>query len=72
MRLCRLGHLEWETGLSPAPPGWCGPDLAPSCMLSQSQQRGSGRPGTHDAGGAPLAQSAERLHGKEKVYGSIP
>lgn len=21
---------------------------------------------------APLAQSAERLHGKEKVYGSIP
>jgi hypothetical protein len=22
--------------------------------------------------GAPLAQSAERLHGKEKVYGSIP
>src|SRR5690606_38621198 len=25
-------------------------------------------PGGH----APLAQSAERLHGKEKVYGSIP
>jgi hypothetical protein len=24
------------------------------------------------AGQAPLAQSAERLHGKEKVYGSIP
>ena len=23
-------------------------------------------------GAAPLAQSAERLHGKEKVYGSIP
>lgn len=23
-------------------------------------------------GQAPLAQSAERLHGKEKVYGSIP
>jgi len=21
---------------------------------------------------APLAQTAERLHGKEKVYGSIP
>lgn len=21
---------------------------------------------------APIAQSAERLHGKEKVYGSIP
>jgi hypothetical protein len=24
------------------------------------------------SGQAPLAQSAERLHGKEKVYGSIP
>ena len=24
------------------------------------------------ASAAPLAQSAERLHGKEKVYGSIP
>jgi hypothetical protein len=23
-------------------------------------------------GGAPIAQTAERLHGKEKVYGSIP
>jgi hypothetical protein len=25
-----------------------------------------------EAGVAPLAQTAERLHGKEKVYGSIP
>jgi hypothetical protein len=31
-------------------------------------------PGQSGRGGAvaPLAQSAERLHGKEKVYGSIP
>ena len=28
--------------------------------------------GTRDGSGAPLAQSAERFHGKEKVYGSIP
>jgi hypothetical protein len=27
---------------------------------------------TRQASRAPLAQSAERLHGKEKVYGSIP
>ena len=31
-----------------------------------------GPPATPSAAGAPLAQSAERLHGKEKVYGSIP
>ena len=29
-------------------------------------------PTEQDLGRAPLAQSAERLHGKEKVYGSIP
>ena len=28
--------------------------------------------GAEGAADAPLAQSAERLHGKEKVYGSIP
>ena len=28
--------------------------------------------GTRGVADAPLAQSAERLHGKEKVYGSIP
>ena len=28
--------------------------------------------GAQSAADAPLAQSAERLHGKEKVYGSIP
>jgi hypothetical protein len=28
--------------------------------------------GDRNAADAPLAQSAERLHGKEKVYGSIP
>ena len=30
------------------------------------------KPGARSAADAPLAQSAERLHGKEKVYGSIP
>ena len=34
-------------------------------------QRPQGLYGTC-GGHAPLAQSAERLHGKEKVYGSIP
>ena len=29
-------------------------------------------PGIFDRRLAPLAQSAERFHGKEKVYGSIP
>jgi hypothetical protein len=72
MRLDSAGYWERETDLRSVAPGSCGPDLAPSCMLSESQQRGSGRPGTRDAAGAPLAQSAERLHGKEKVYGSIP
>ena len=32
----------------------------------------SGSPGVPVDADAPLAQSAERLHGKEKVYGSIP
>jgi hypothetical protein len=72
MRLSMLGRSERETGLRSVPPGSCGPDVAPSCMLSESQQRGPRRPGTRDADAAPLAQSAERLHGKEKVYGSIP
>jgi hypothetical protein len=30
------------------------------------------KPDGRFGGRAPLAQSAERLHGKEKVYGSIP
>jgi hypothetical protein len=38
----------------------------------QARQFESGRPGVQSAADAPLAQSAERLHGKEKVYGSIP
>jgi L,D-peptidoglycan transpeptidase YkuD (ErfK/YbiS/YcfS/YnhG family) len=32
----------------------------------------AGRRRKTSSGQAPLAQSAERLHGKEKVYGSIP
>ncbi len=30
------------------------------------------KPEVNNSRQAPLAQSAERLHGKEKVYGSIP
>src|SRR5262249_25513001 len=41
------------------PPGLVGPP-ALILLASAGQPRG------------PLAQSAERLHGKEKVYGSIP
>ena len=37
------------------------------CSIAQACRRISGR-----RLAAPLAQSAERLHGKEKVYGSIP
>ena len=40
-------------------PAACSPDPV-------VQDEGAGKPC------APLAQSAERLHGKEKVYGSIP
>jgi hypothetical protein len=53
------------------PSGWRDPDGRPSCMLgwrggnAAGEIRSAARP-------APLAQSAERLHGKEKVYGSIP
>jgi hypothetical protein len=36
-------------------------------MLSTRRLNGPRQPNI-----APLAQSAERLHGKEKVYGSIP
>ena len=61
------GGAAWAAAL-----GSGGPDVARSCMLTQSQQRGPVATGTPDAVGAPLAQSAERLHGKEKVYGSIP
>jgi hypothetical protein len=47
------------------------PEVSGSCMLAwrgkASRFYGSPRPRA-----APLAQSAERLHGKEKVYGSIP
>ena len=52
---------------------------APSCMLAWRGALTSGKlrfaqrePGDGSARPAPLAQSAERLHGKEKVYGSIP
>ena len=38
----------------------------------QARQFESGNLGAQSAADAPLAQSAERLHGKEKVYGSIP
>ena len=38
----------------------------------QARQLESGSSGRQGAADAPLAQSAERLHGKEKVYGSIP
>jgi hypothetical protein len=31
-----------------------------------------GKRAAHNAEWAPLAQTAERLHGKEKVHGSIP
>jgi hypothetical protein len=39
--------------------------IARSCMLASAPDGMRFRL-------APLAQSAERLHGKEKVYGSIP
>ena len=52
-------------------PPWGEPAGRRSCMLLGRDQRG---PGDRERGvaDAPLAQSAERLHGKEKVYGSIP
>src|SRR5215469_10541633 len=43
-----------------------------SCMLTRRGRARSGSAGSLVDAGAPLAQSAERLHGKEKVYGSIP
>ncbi len=49
--------------------GWRG-DAVPvgsSCWPGGCAGRAARVPGQ-----APLAQSAERLHGKEKVYGSIP
>ena len=42
-------------------------------VLSTPRQGRRRRPGAAYPGrSAPLAQSAERFHGKEKVYGSIP
>ena len=43
-------------------------------MLAKAVTPGGnpGEPDERSGGCAPLAQSAERLHGKEKVYGSIP
>ncbi len=53
--------------------------LARSAKLDQASRQGArtilGRtcsPAGQTTEYAPLAQSAERLHGKEKVYGSIP
>ena len=63
------GFWRWGTVLGH--PGWRDRDGRPSCMLGWRGGNAAGeirsvpRP-------APLAQSAERLHGKEKVYGSIP
>jgi hypothetical protein len=50
---------------------WREPSGCRSCMLLGRGLRGPGYLGRGVAD-APLAQSAERLHGKEKVYGSIP
>jgi hypothetical protein len=48
--------------------------IARSCMLSNAvpPTRRTHPSRTSFRRLAPLAQSAERLHGKEKVYGSIP
>src|SRR5258708_6688940 len=41
---------------------------SPGAVMVRPAIRSARRPSRF----APLAQSAERLHGKEKVYGSIP
>jgi hypothetical protein len=50
--------------------------LARMCQSGREPTRAviarSDRPDEAGQPCAPLAQSAERLHGKEKVYGSIP
>ena len=46
--------------------------LAPGRVCSAGAAVRFRQTGVHSVADAPLAQSAERLHGKEKVYGSIP
>ena len=42
------------------------------CIVPEAEAREARTIGSDNLIPAPLAQSAERLHGKEKVYGSIP
>jgi hypothetical protein len=71
MRGCAGLAPDGQPSLPSIPrPGPAEPGGRLSCMLSWRGcvfgSRSTGR------AAAPLAQSAERLHGKEKVYGSIP
>ena len=59
-------RAPWSCGL--ARPAW----LLVVYSLQARQDPVPASPGTLAHTDAPLAQSAERLHGKEKVYGSIP
>jgi hypothetical protein len=52
---------------------WTGQNLlTPGRVCSAVAVAQVREPGAQSVADAPLAQSAERLHGKEKVYGSIP
>ena len=72
--LARLVRLNWRRPVIlranrcrvQADLGTLGRVCSPGAVLRWPHQ------GWQHIAGAPLAQSAERLHGKEKVYGSIP
>ena len=76
----RCPTTGWRAGCWPAPA--CGPRAGrpPAAVRPHLTAPADRAPRAAPIGGslrrlfehAPLAQSAERLHGKEKVYGSIP